>query len=314
MTRDEDDSTTPAPASSSFTLHPSSFIPIAIIGAGPTGLAATIRLLELGYLVHLYERSHHLGGVPARLLAPLRAVPDPQPEIDSILAPALTAGRLKIHFGSTLGEDLSLEALAHAGCAAILVTTGLWEESSLGLVPGVMGALAFLESSAMPVPDRVAILAGGDSAMDAARAAQARGAKELYIIFGGPRSALHWHLPESWFATPGVSAMMQWQPLGYDTGPDARVSAVRLRHSELHTEATLPVDLVIEAMALQPSAQVQSAIAAYEAASTAGSKSTRRPRIYPAGALVNGGTSVGHCVAEGLAAAEAIHRDLCSPS
>jgi hypothetical protein len=108
--------------------------------------------------------------------------------------------------------------------------------------------------------------------------------------------------------------MMQWQPLGYDTGPGTRVSAVRLRHSELHTEAALPVDLVIEAMALQPSATIQSAIAAYEAASTAGSKSGRRPRIYTAGALVNGGRSVGHCVAEGLAVAEDIHRELCTPA
>jgi NADPH-dependent glutamate synthase beta subunit-like oxidoreductase len=288
-----------------------SYLPIAIIGAGPTGLAATIRLLEFGHSIHLYEQSHRLGGVPTRLLAPQRAMPDPQTEINAILAPALTAGQLQIHSGVTLGKGLSLAALASQGCGAILIATGLWEEPTLGVVPGVMGALTFLESPDERVPDRVAILAGGDGAMDAARAAQARGAREIYIIFGGPRSALHWHLPESWFATPGVRSMMQWQPLGYITGSDGRASAVRLRQTELNTEATLPVDLVIEAMTLQPSAQVQAAIAAYEAVPAGGAGKNSRPRLYTAGALVNGGTSVGHCVAEGLAAAETIHRDLC---
>ena len=181
---------------------------------------------------------------------------------------------------------------------AVLVATGLWQERTLGVASGVIGALAFLESTDHAVPDRVALLAGGDAAMDAARAAQNRGAKEIFIIFGGPRSALHWHLPESWFATPGVQAMMNWQPLGYATDPHGQVSGVRLRHSELHTETVLPVGLVIEAMELQVADDIRAALA------------SAARGVYSAGALVNGGASVSHCVAEGLAAAAAIHRDI----
>ncbi len=282
---------------------------VAVVGAGPAGLAAAIHLLELGHVVHLYEKSDRLGGVPERVLSAHRAMVSPRAEIEAILAPAFAAARLHVHFGVTLEMDLRLDEPFLANHDAVLVATGLWQERSLGNALGVIGALEFLESPNPVVPDRVAILAGGDSAMDAARIVQSRGAKDIFIIFGGPRSAMHWHMPESWFATPGVHAMMNWQPLGYETEPDGHVSAVRLRHSELHTEATLSAGLVIEAMALQSSGHVQAAVAAADDRRSSIPASTR---IYTAGALVNGGASVGHCIAEGLAAAAAIHRDISS--
>ncbi len=269
---------------------------MAIVGGGPTGITAAIRLVEFGHTVDLFEQADRLGGVPARVLAAHRQI-NPQAEIDALLQPALAAARLRLHLGVSLGKDLSLETL-HADHDAVLLATGLWQERSLGTAPGVIGALTFLESSEPIVPDRVAILAGGDSAMDAARIAQSRGAKEIFIVFAGPRSALHWHLPESWFATPGVHAMMNWQPLGYETDRDGNIRGVRLRHAELLTETVLPVGLVIEAMGLQAADSIRALLA------------NNTGRIYTAGALVNGGASVGHCVAEGLAAADTIHQAL----
>ena len=267
---------------------------VAIIGGGPAGVAAAIRLLELGHTVELYEQTDRLGGIPSRVIFPLRT-PDPRPEIDAIFQPALAAARLRLHFGVTLGVDLRLEDL-HANHDAVLVATGLWQERSLGKAPGVTAALAFIESSNPAVPDRVAVLAGGDCAMDAARVAQNRGAKEIFVIFGGPRSAMHWHMPESWFATPGVQAMMNWQPLGYETDQEGRVNGVLLRHAELHLETVLPVGLVVEAIELQVEDGVRAALAADNG------------RAHTAGALINGGASVNRCVAEGLAAATAIHQ------
>jgi len=224
---------------------------------------------------------------------------DPRPEIDAILQPALAAERLHVHFGATLGKDVHWEKL-RTDHAAVLLATGLWQERSLGRARGVHGALPFLESPPPTVPDRVAILAGGDAAMDAARVVQQRGAKEIFIIYRGPRSELHWHLPESWFATPGVRAMMSWEPLGYETNQEDHVRGVRLRHADLRLETTVPVELVIEAMELQVADDLRPALALPVRG------------VYIAGALVNGGASVGHCVAEGLAIAEAIHRDLSS--
>ena len=271
---------------------------VAIVGAGPAGIAAAIRLVELGHAVDLYEQTDRLGGVPERVLSSHRQF-SPREEIDAILQPALAAARLRLHFGITLGKSLRLEEL-RADHAAVLVATGLWQERSLGSARGVIGALTFLESTHQPVPARVAVLAGGDAAMDAARALQSRGAKEIFVIFGGPRSALHWHLPESWFATPGVQAMMNWQPLGYETDRQGHVGGVKLRHSELATETVLPVGLVIEAMELHAADSIRAALA------------RETGRVYTAGALVNGGASVSHCVAEGLAAAATIHQDISS--
>ena len=92
--------------------------------------------------------------------------------------------------------------------------------------------------------------------------------------------------------------MMNWQPLGYETDSADHVSGVRLRHTELGLETVLPVGLVIEAMGLQVADGLRDMLASHPAG------------VYTAGALVNGGASVGHCVAEGLAIADAMHRDL----
>jgi len=269
---------------------------VAIVGGGPAGIAAAIRLVELGHAVNLYEQADQLGGAPARVIAPHRQL-DPQAEIEAVLQPAVAAARLRIHLGAALEKDLRLDAL-RGNHDAVLLATGLWQEPSLGKARGVVGALTFLESTAPAVPERVAILAGGDAAMDAARAVQSRGAKEIFIIFGGPRSALHWHMAESWFATPGVHAMMNWQPLGYETDREGNVRGVRLRHAELRAESVLPVALVIEAMGLEVADSIRAALA------------SKDDGIYTAGAVVNGGASVSRCVAEGLATADAIHRDL----
>jgi len=285
---------------------------VAIIGAGPAGLAAAIRLLERGHTVHLYEQSDRLGGVPARLLAPHRAMNNPRAEIEAILAPALAATRLHLHLGVTLGKDLSLDDAFLAPHAAVLVATGLWGERFLGRVRtkarGVIGALDFLESPNDVTADRVAILAGGDSAMDAARLAKSRGARDIFIIFRGARSQMHWHLPDSWFATAGVHAMMQWDPLRYEMDQLGHVTGLRLRHTELGTQTTLPVRLVIEAMGLDVPGAVRDELDRVAESGARGAEA----RLYQAGALVNGGASVGHCVAQGQSVAEAMHRDLTS--
>jgi glutamate synthase (NADPH/NADH) small chain len=270
---------------------------VAVVGGGPAGMAATIRLVELGHTISLFEQSNRLGGIPERILSRHRELVSPKAEIDAILEPALAAARLRVRFGVSLGKDIQLGELC-ANHDAVLIATGLWQERSLGKAHGVIGAIDFLETPDHPVPKRVAILAGGDSAMDAARAVQRRNAKEIYIIFGGPRSEMHWHMPESWFATQGVHAMMNWQPLTYERDQDGHVCGIRLRHSELHTETLLPVALVIEAMELQVADGVRAALAG------------KSKGVYTAGALVNGGASVGQCVTEGLAVADEIHRDL----
>ena len=134
--------------------------------------------------------------------------------------------------------------------------------------------------------------------MDAAKVAQDLGAGEVFVVFGGPRSAMHWHMPESWFASDGVHALMLCQPLGYETGPQGNVTGLRIRHAELAMDAVLPVDLVVEAMGLEPARNWGAALG---------------KGVHAAGAIVNGGASVAQCVADGLAAADQIHRGFQAP-
>lgn len=285
---------------------------VAIVGGGPAGIAAAIRLVESGHHVDLFEHSDRLGGTPERVI-PANRLSDIRSEIDAAMSPAIAAERLRIHTGATLGRNLTLDEL-RVSHDAVLIATGLWQERSLGKATGVVPALSFLESVKQnittSVPDRVAILAGGDSAMDAARTIQSLGAKNIFIIFDGPRSAMHWHMPESWFATPGVHAMMNWQPTGFEVDQTSHVCAVRIRHTELHQESMLPVGLVIEAMELQVTDSLRGALAGVLLPAAGNGCRTNLDRVYAAGALVNGGASVGQCVAEGLAAAAAIHCDL----
>ena len=136
-------------------------------------------------------------------------VTSPSDEIEALLAPAIAAKRLNVFTGQTLGTSIALEELLQT-YDAVLLSIGVWKEASLGQpLTGVMSGLDFLEAAKngtlMTVPARVAILAGGDSAMDAAKVAQTLGADEIFILFGGPRSGMHWHMPESWFASLGAT-------------------------------------------------------------------------------------------------------------
>ncbi len=274
---------------------------IAVVGGGPAGIAAASRLVELGHLVCLHEATDRLGGVPVRALARTRAVTQAEREIGALLQPALAAGRLEIRTGSRLGQNFTLEHL-EKNHDAILVATGLWREPSLGRCAGVTGALDLLEGGLDQAPARVALLAGGDAAMDAARLLQAAGAEHIYVIYAGTRAELHWHMSEGWFASKGVHALMEWRPEGYLKNEQGRLVAVRIRHMEFGMETELPVDFVVEAMGLEPERMVLDEVA------------RASEKVQVIGALGNGGASVGRCVAEGVAAAERIHASFYSDS
>ena len=273
---------------------------IAIIGSGPAGLGAAAHLLERGYIVLLHEKSQILGGMPARVVPTRRTGPLDR-EIKALLEPALRSNRLSILLGSEILPGPDLDNLRRS-VDAVLVCAGVWSEPTLGgRGNGVLGGLEFLESfksgSRTSVPDRVAVLAGGDCAMESARLSRESGASRVYVIFEGERSALHWHMPESWFTTPGVHAMMEWEPLCYERTPSGELLGIHLRHTSLGSSALLEIDLVIEAMGLEPDPRWDFI-------------KNEASEIYLAGGILNGGTSVASCLAEGRAAAAKIHAAL----
>jgi NADPH-dependent glutamate synthase beta subunit-like oxidoreductase/2,4-dienoyl-CoA reductase-like NADH-dependent reductase (Old Yellow Enzyme family) len=271
---------------------------VAVLGSGPAGLGAAAFFLEHGYTVQLHEKSQILGGMPARVIPTRRAGPIDL-EIQALLDTALKANRLSVFLENEILPGPSLEDLRRS-VDAVLVCTGVWNEPTLGKRGNqILGGLEFLESfkngSRSSVPGRVAVLAGSDCAMESARLARESGASEVHVVFAGERSALHWHMPESWFATPGVHALMEWEPLHYERRADGELLGLHLRHTKFQTSVLLEIDMVIEAMALQRDPR-------WDVPATSG--------IHFAGAILNGGTSVASCLAEGRAAASRFHADL----
>ena len=282
---------------------------VAIVGAGPTGIACAVKLLERGHRVVVYDQNDAPGGTPHYLI-PTRRLPDTRPELDAILAPALAANRLELRLGQALGRDVTLADLQNTH-NAVLVATGLWTEATLGTAEGVVSGIDFLRETKngtrTAVPDTVAVLAGDDCAMDAAVTAKALGAAHVYIIHPGPRSTLHWHKAEDWFKTEGVHCLVLTQPLGYETDADGRLTGLRIARTcppspcvagtedsptmtvIPHTESVLQVQLVIEAMSLH-------------------SATPACPEnVFTAGGMINGGATVAQCIADGMQVANAIH-------
>lgn len=309
---------------------------IAIVGGGPAGVACAVKLLEKGHNVVIIERDEQLGGMPQSIIRASRFV-GAQAEIDAILQPALKAGRLEVRFGQKLGKGITLESLREQ-YNAVFLAAGLWQEFSLGKAEGVIDALTFLRKAKSgelkSIPDKVAILSGGDSAMDAAAAAVELGAVDLYVVYYSSFSEMHWHMPDGWFRTSGAHCLTLTQPVGYEIDENGKLTGLKICRTEPGPpdasgrrrpvlipdgESVLKVDMVIEAMGLGVSDELKDALERVVFTDnglikTVGedSFSTGLDKVFAAGALINGGASVVQCIAEGMKAAEEIDRLLRS--
>lgn len=161
---------------------------VAVVGAGPAGLTAAHDLARAGFAVTLIEAESKLGGM-------LRyGIPDyrlPPAVLDREIA-ALLGPSIEVRANTILGHDLGLEDLFGTGHAAVLLAVGAMKSRRLGLhgegeIQGVEDGLAFLkrvnEGDRSPAGDRVLVVGGGSSAIDAARTALRLGAKSADIVY-----------------------------------------------------------------------------------------------------------------------------------
>lgn len=152
---------------------------VAIIGGGPTGMAAAYFLLREGVETTIFERQATLGGVPRHVIPAFRIGDD---AIDK-----------DVSFLLKLGADIrcgapapSVGALKEAGYTHILFATGAWKAGRLdipGDVAGVIGWMQGVKSGAIGVGGNVAVVGGGNTAMDAARLAKRGGAETVTIVY-----------------------------------------------------------------------------------------------------------------------------------
>mgnify|MGYP000925109897 CR=1 FL=1 len=169
---------------------------VAVIGSGPAGLSCAGDLAKLGYKVTIFEAFHVAGGVLMYGIPEFR-LPKAivQKEIDS-----LKEMGVEIDTNMVIGRIFSIEELKDKGFEAVFVGTGAGLPSFMH-IPGenyngvytanefltrinLMKAYKFPESDTpVHVGNKVAVIGGGNVAMDAARSAKRLGAKEVYIIY-----------------------------------------------------------------------------------------------------------------------------------
>ncbi len=163
---------------------------VAIVGAGPAGLAAAQSLAEAGYEVHVHEMTDRAGGMMIWGIPAFRLPPGViQEDIERL---EKRCPGLHLHFNSALGRDVTLDELK-ARHDAVLLTIGSWWGKAMGIPgedddPRVVDGVGFLrrvnDGERPEVPATVVVVGGGDVAMDACRAAlRLPGCKAVKVIY-----------------------------------------------------------------------------------------------------------------------------------
>jgi putative selenate reductase len=170
-----------------FTRKPGTGDRVAIIGAGPAGLAAAQELAYSGFSVTIFEAHPYAGGMVGGAIPEYRL---PQSVIDQDMAILESLG-VEIRYGQKAGADFTLAGLRTDGYQAIFVAVGAQLAKRLGLpgedAEGILDALLYLrsvrENDPVPIGERVGIIGAGDTAMDCARSALRTGAGKVSIIY-----------------------------------------------------------------------------------------------------------------------------------
>jgi NADPH-dependent glutamate synthase beta subunit-like oxidoreductase/NAD-dependent dihydropyrimidine dehydrogenase PreA subunit len=307
--------------------------PVAVIGSGPAGLAAAADLVRFGYPTTIFEKEQQPGGVLRYGIGPYRLPRD-------ILDYEIDALRdLGVHILTSTPVDLTttLDDLKER-FAAIIITTGAWTDRKLGTpgedLQGVEGCIEFLarlyRDELKVLPERVAVIGDGNAAFDAARALVRVGA-QVTLLSWFPEPLIPAHADEVKAAKEeGVKVVCSRQVESF-LGSEGRLTGLRCLPTKpgvpdqngipwpvvVTDEQTieLPFDRAIVAIGQvggAANAGTTNGISTTKAGFIRidGSYRTDVARVYAAGDVARGPTSVVQAMASGRAVAYAVHSEL----
>jgi dihydropyrimidine dehydrogenase (NAD+) subunit PreT len=170
---------------------------VAVVGAGPAGLACAHRLAMLGNQVEIFESHTKPGGLNEYGIAKYKLTDNyAQREVEFLLQ----IGGISIHHGKTLGDNIQLHRL-QTKYDAVFLAIGLGASRALGLTgedaPGLLPAVDYIaelrqaqDLNALPVPKRALVIGAGNTAIDMAVQIARLGAEEVTIVYRRDAAAM----------------------------------------------------------------------------------------------------------------------------
>ncbi|WP_028219053.1 NAD(P)-dependent oxidoreductase [Paraburkholderia oxyphila] len=218
---------------------------VAVVGAGPAGLACAHTLALAGHTVTVFDAREKPGGLNEYGIAAYKTIDDfAQREVEWLLS----IGGISIETGKQLGRDFTLEAL-HENYDAVFIGIGLSGTQALRIegeaLEGVRDAVDFIaelrearDLAALPVGRRVVVIGGGNTAIDATVQSRKLGAEHVTLAYrrGSAQMSATW--AEQEFArTQGVTIVEWMKPLRIMGA--GRVEAVEFERTALDANGTL---------------------------------------------------------------------------
>jgi len=322
---------------------------VAVVGSGPAGLACAADLARLGYAVTVFEALHAAGGVLRYGIPEFRLPREVlEREIEGLRRLGVDV-RTNVVIGRTITVD---ELLSAEGFRAAFLATGAGTPAFLG-IPGeglcgvysanefltrvnLMGANRFPHSDTPIRPCRsVAVIGGGNTAIDAVRTALRLGAERAAIVYRRSLDLMPARTEEIQHAKEeGVRFLFQTNPLRILGDENGEVVGLEIQRTELGepdasgrrrpvpvpgSEEVIAVDTVVEAIGQQPNPIVQATTPGL-ATGRGGvvivdeRQRTSRPGVFAGGDLSRGGATVILAMRDGRRAAAAIHDALREPA
>ena len=298
---------------------------IAIIGAGPAGIACACEARTLGYDVDIYEAKEKPSGLTVYGIAPYKITNEEVLKEVEYLQNQLNFN-IKYNTAITSKEQL---ADLESNYDAIFIGVGLGATRYLGLdgedKEGVVGAVEFIEELRMKhheikVPAKVVVIGGGNTAMDAASEAARMGARKTVLAYRNSKDKMGAYGFEYDLAiSAGVDSLFNVTPLAI-TG-NGKVEGVKFAKTEtvdgklktnMNNTFTVRCDMVIKATGQAKQGHLYDMIDDLEIDNKTRIKTnaefqTSNPKYFAGGDAINGGAEVVNAAYDGKMAAQDIH-------
>lgn len=309
---------------------------VAVAGSGPAGLSFAGEMARRGFEVDVFEALHEIGGVLKYGIPEFRL---PNSIVDAELDSLRKAG-VRFHTDTIIGKTLSYDDLIGQGFKGVFVASGaglprfmnIPGENYCGVLSSneyltrinLMGAGKPGNDTPAPVGHCVAVIGGGNTAMDSVRTARRMGAERAIIIYRRSEAEMPARREEIEHAKQeGVEFMTLANPVEYLADERGRVKAVRVQRMELgEPDASgrrkpvpipgaideIPIDLAIVSVGVSPNPLIPDNIAGLnvtERGTIAVDEDHQSsiPTIYAGGDIVRGGATVILAMGDGRKAA-----------